>query len=332
MTAESWTLEGFADEQVEVADRATRDAVLDRWDAGAADDPVLVMLAAPGGNQSLAIALGGGEESMLDWIDEEDQTGPYLDSLGPRENDGSELAFKFSNTFSFFNPSVLITKEQARAGVVEFYETGVRPRTIRWQLFPHGYEYRDGRYLNRDGTEVHFGQPSKSEPESTLTEKMAGYEREARHGHGKWVPVDGAWTVYWVVALDQNLFDNAVVGSMAELDALLDRIDVLRRDEFRAGMAEVVSPKGDILGIALGRAQSVLHWIPVGGEPDDDLTSVGSDDAPEGTFKAELPESAATAIVQFPSSALIPMEYAQGAVKQFFETGTLPDGIHWRAL
>lgn len=331
MTSDGWVLEGFDTEPVEVTDQATLDAVLDRWHEELTDDPRIVGLIAPAGKRSLSIGLGE-DETVLDWIDEDDQMAPYLTSLGSKKDDGSQVIFKFSNTFSYFDPSVLLPMDEARAALVEFYETGARPAAVCWQSLPEGYEYVDGRYIQRDGSELPPPKPSPVQPEMTPMEHMAAYRRKARHGHGGWVPVDGGWTVHWSIDSDQDIFERAIVGDVAELDELLHHIDVLRREDFRAGMAEVVSPKGDILGIALGRPESVLHWIPVNGGPEDDLTSVGSNDAPENTFHVQLPESAATAIAQFPLSALIPIEDAQAGVKQFFETGALPDGIRWRTL
>jgi len=327
VTTDRWTLERFGTELVEVPDRATLDAVLDRWDAEAAGDPVLVSLAAPGGSRALAVALGG-DESMLDWVDEEDQTGPYLDSLGPRDDDGSQVAFKFSNTFSYFSPSVLIPKEQARTGLIEFYGTGARPEMIRWQLVPQGYEYKDGRYLNRDGTEVDLSEPSRSEPDTAGIEKLAAYDRQPRHGD--WEPLDGFWTVYWVRDVQQDIIDHAVVSDTAGLDAVLDRVDALGQHTSHEKMAEVVSPKGDVLGVGLGRDESVLHWIAAGAELGDDLTSVGSDDPFETFPDFEVPNG--YWVAQFPNFTLVPKTDARAAVEQFFETGALPDGIRWRAL
>ncbi len=334
MTSESWVLEGFGDESVEVSDRANLNVVLDRWHDEVADDPRIVTLVAPGGSEpgsirALSVAVGAAE-TVLDWIDENEPMAPYLTSLGPKEDDGSQVVFKLSNTFSYFDPSVLLPMDEARAAVVEFYETGARPASVRWQSLPEGYEYVDGRYLQRDGTEPPPRPSPQAQPKLSGAERFAADLRKARHSQGAWVPVDGKWTVYWTVDWDQDIFENTTVSNAAELDTLLDRIDVLRREEFRPGMAEVVSPNGNILGVGLGRSESVLHWIPAGGELGDDLTGVGAEDSPEKWFTVEAPETEPN--VQFPYSASIPMADARTAVKQFFETGALPDGIRWRAL
>lgn len=328
MTSGGWVLDGFGTEPIEVSDQAALDAVLDRWHEELVDDPRIVGLVAPGGTRSLSIALGE-DETVLNWIDDDDQTAPDLTSLGIKENDGSEVVFKFSNTFSFFDPSVLVPAEQGRAAMAEFYETDIRPSAVRWQLFPYGYEYTGGRYLDRDGTVIDFSAAAQDKPDGAQARRF-DYRDRARHSEGKWVPVDEAWTVYWTVDWDQDIFEHATVSNESELDVLLDRIDVLRREEFRPGMAEVVSPKGDILGVALGRSELVLHWIPVGGELGDDLTSVGSDDGSGKSTTVEVPDGHGFA--EFPSSTLIPMEDARATVRQFYETGGLPSGIRWQAL
>lgn len=113
------------------------------------------------------------------------------------------------------------------------------------------------------------------------------------------------------------------VGSAAELDECLDRLDA----QARAGepfIASLVHPDGPMLSIALGADRSSLNYMASMDPPY--FTSHNPDGDPDETlawyyFGAES---------EFNGDQVVPMEQAREAVRRFLADGRRPENIDWR--
>jgi immunity protein Imm1 of predicted polymorphic toxin system len=118
---------------------------------------------------------------------------------------------------------------------------------------------------------------------------------------------------------DQN---EVAVGSVQELDALLDRLT----REAQAELPFVVSlarEDGSTLSIGLGREESVANYVSGSWDPpyyvsrgDPDRTG-----AVEFVYSGEMTE--------YPPWSAIPAEDAREAMRHFFTTGELSPKLEW---
>jgi len=121
--------------------------------------------------------------------------------------------------------------------------------------------------------------------------------------------------------------EQAPVADADELERLLDRL-VAEAAATQPFIVELVSSTGARLGVGLGApAGSVLSFKE-------------SDDPPY-YVSAGRPESASESDVgfyyqghwsEFPEEALLPMELARAAAKQFLATGERPKAVDWEEV
>jgi immunity protein Imm1 of predicted polymorphic toxin system len=124
---------GESAEQTTVDSVADLDALLDRLDAEAKERrrPALVTLF-DDARHYLAVGVGG-DQSVLSWdVGTDDSESVW--SRGSRREEG-EVAFAFSNQFSFFPISALIDSTLAREAARQFFLTRQRPTLTEWQEF-----------------------------------------------------------------------------------------------------------------------------------------------------------------------------------------------------
>jgi hypothetical protein len=118
--------------------------------------------------------------------------------------------------------------------------------------------------------------------------------------------------------------DGEWVTTIEELDRLLDALVLQAAD--RPFVVELISPKGDTLSVGLGLKESVLSWVPAGGDPPY-FTSEGNLQA-DGTvvffYRGDWSE--------FPRWSAIPVEAAREAVSEFWHTGQRPTSVKWEEV
>lgn len=123
-------------------------------------------------------------------------------------------------------------------------------------------------------------------------------------------------TVGW----EQN---EVVVGSVQELDALLDRITAEAEAADRPMIAVLGREDGSTLSIGLGRPYSVVGFVD------------GSYDPPYFISRGEEERSDPLAFVfsgemtEFPPWSAIATEQAREAMRHFFGTGELSPEVDW---
>jgi Immunity protein Imm1 len=116
--------------------------------------------------------------------------------------------------------------------------------------------------------------------------------------------------------------NEVAVGSVQELDALLDRLTV----EAEADLPFVVvlaREDGSTLSIGLGSAESVASYVSASWDPPYYI-SRGDEERTEPVrfiYSGEMTE--------FPPWSAIPTEQAREAMRHFFETGELSPRIDW---
>jgi hypothetical protein len=122
--------------------------------------------------------------------------------------------------------------------------------------------------------------------------------------------------------------DRAIITSVEDLDALLDRIDA---DARRIGRPQDVQLRGaehaGTLGIVVGHDRSVLNHIPEHLDPPY-MTSRGEDDEDRPfTFYVAGDHHSEAAWWQ-----TIPADVAREAARVFLITGQLDDRIRWEEV
>lgn len=111
----------------------------------------------------------------------------------------------------------------------------------------------------------------------------------------------------------------AEVGSVEELDALLDRL--AEQASEHGVIVQAKHPSGTILAIGLGRAESVLTYFDRQGTS---FTSVGDrerDDYLAFEFGGDVSEMM--------GAKAIPIHEAREAVRLFFDDGEPPSLVEW---
>lgn len=131
--------------------------------------------------------------------------------------------------------------------------------------------------------------------------------REAGRQRVEWDEGAGAW-----------------VKSTEELDLLLN--DLAEAGIHKPLMVESISAKGDSLSIGVGSQESILSWIPAGGNPPY-FASKGNPDA-QGTVVFFYRGSWS----EFPRWSAIPVATAREAMRQFLETGERPTNVNWEEV
>ena len=117
--------------------------------------------------------------------------------------------------------------------------------------------------------------------------------------------------------------NEVVVGSVQELDALLDRITAEAEAEDLPMLAVLGREDGSTLSIGLGHPYSVLSFVDGSHDPpyyisrrDEERT-----EPVKFVFSGEMTE--------FPPWCAIPTEQAREAMRHFFETGELSPRLDW---
>jgi Immunity protein Imm1 len=120
-----------------------------------------------------------------------------------------------------------------------------------------------------------------------------------------------------------NWGENEVaVGSVQELDALLDRLTV-EAEQDTPFMVALSREDESTLSIGLGRPESVASYVPGSLEPPYLVSrGKGDGDGPvEFFFGGQMTE--------FPPTSAVPVEAARDALRVFFETGELSPDLDW---
>jgi Immunity protein Imm1 len=124
-----WRIKWGENGDREIATLAELESMLD--ELGQAEESALVEVMSPSGN-SLAIAVGGGEnESMLNYIPA-DRNPPYLSSVGNEKAAGT-FEFSFAGEWSESPRRHLIPSAVARNAVRHFFLTGELSSDVHWE-------------------------------------------------------------------------------------------------------------------------------------------------------------------------------------------------------
>jgi hypothetical protein len=116
--------------------------------------------------------------------------------------------------------------------------------------------------------------------------------------------------------------NEVVVGSMQELDALLDRITGEAEATELPMIAVLGREDGSTLSIGLGRPYSVLSFIDASHDPPYFMSRGEERSDPVAfVFSGEMTE--------FPPWSAIPTEQAREGIRHFFETGELSPKVDW---
>jgi hypothetical protein len=117
------------------------------------------------------------------------------------------------------------------------------------------------------------------------------------------------------------------VSTIAELDALLDQITAEAVRTGRPELPTLYDNNGRSLAIGVGDDRlSVLSWTDDNAEGDAAL-SQGDE-----TVTGEVKFFYGNQFSFFPSTALIPIEQARHAMRQFMTAGGRPTVVRWQAL
>jgi Immunity protein Imm1 len=111
------------------------------------------------------------------------------------------------------------------------------------------------------------------------------------------------------------------VGSVQELDALLDRLTVEAEND-RPFMVALAREDGSSLSIGLGSDESVASYVSGSYDPPYYVSRGDPDRAEPIVFHSGE-------MTEFPPWSAIPLEDARQAMRHFFETGELSPGIDW---
>jgi hypothetical protein len=116
------------------------------------------------------------------------------------------------------------------------------------------------------------------------------------------------------------------VSTIAELDALLDRITAEAARTGRPELPTLYDNKGRSLAIGVADRLSVLSWSD---DSADDDTALSQGDE---TVTGEVKFFYGNQFSFFPSTALIPIEQARQAMRQFMTAGIRPTVVRWQGL
>jgi hypothetical protein len=116
------------------------------------------------------------------------------------------------------------------------------------------------------------------------------------------------------------------VSTIAELDALLDRITAEAARTGRPELPTLYDNKGRSLAIGVADRLSVLSWSD---DNADDDTALSQGDE---TVTGEVKFFYGNQFSFFPSTALIPIEQARQAMRQFMTAGIRPTVVRWQGL
>lgn len=116
------------------------------------------------------------------------------------------------------------------------------------------------------------------------------------------------------------------VSTIAELDAVLDRITAEAVGIDRPELPTLYDDEGRSLAIGVGDRMSVLSWTD--DNADDDAALSEGDETVSGEVKFFYGNQFSF----FPSTALIPIEQARQAMRQFMTEGIRPTVARWQAL
>jgi len=114
------------------------------------------------------------------------------------------------------------------------------------------------------------------------------------------------------------------VESERELREALGRLCELALTE-GPFIAELRLQNGDMLGIGLGRPESVVAYLPGTGMPPYYHAESSGDHRLDQALTFDL----AGETTEFPSSQAVPVERAKDALVHFFETGQLAPFLEW---
>jgi hypothetical protein len=120
---------------------------------------------------------------------------------------------------------------------------------------------------------------------------------------------------------------SSTIGSVEELDELLDRltIEAEQREPF---IVELTAENGATLSAGLGRAESVVDYVPSSLDPPY-FQSVGTKDSNSDEtimFRYQGDWS------EFPRRSAVAVNEARNALRQFLRTGTLPSNLDWKEV
>lgn len=117
--------------------------------------------------------------------------------------------------------------------------------------------------------------------------------------------------------------NEVAVGSVQELDALLDRLTVEAEEADLPFVVALAREDGSTLSIGLGTEESVANYVSGSFDPPY-YVSRGDPDRAEPVkfvFSGEMTE--------YPPWSAIPVEAARAAMRHFFETGELSPDVDW---
>ena len=120
--------------------------------------------------------------------------------------------------------------------------------------------------------------------------------------------------------------DGEKVESISEFDSLLNRYETNAIKYKYPIVIELISPSGDSLGIGLGRAESLLVYVP-GSLLPPYYSSVG-----EVQAEGEIVFYHCGEPTEYPRRNAIPVGLARDAVRSFFTEGKLPDFVKWEEV
>jgi hypothetical protein len=116
----------------------------------------------------------------------------------------------------------------------------------------------------------------------------------------------------------------ATVSTVDELDRLLDRIAAEAVRTGRPELPTLYDDDGRSLAVGVGDRLSLLSWTDENTE--DDVVLSAGDEESDGEVKFFYGNQFSF----FPRSALIPVEQARRAMREFLTTGARPTGVRWQ--
>jgi len=123
----------------------------------------------------------------------------------------------------------------------------------------------------------------------------------------------------------EDISGTHIVNNIAELEAVLNRRHL---GDVNAFWLATESGGFPTLMVLVKECLAVLHYLPTADEPG--LRSLGENQDGEIMHFSISPSSADD--VQEPSDAIVTLDAAWQAAKEFFDSRTLPQSIRWKEL